>query len=1684
MKFYISLLFSFVILISVNRSAFGVMANPRPVQIIQPDGTKITIILKGDEHVKWAQTLDGYSILRNNKGVFEYATLNLNEDLVPSGIHVKNPIERSSLDIEFLGKTKKGLIYSKSQIGLMRSISKMYQSSVQKAFQTTGNKNLICVLIGFTDKAFTKTQADFNNLYNQLGYTENGATGSVKDFYLENSYNQLNLSVTVAGPYTASHNMGYYGGNDSNGEDLRPRELIAEAVNLANPDVDYSNFDNDHNGSVDGVYVIFAGYDESGGAPANAIWAHAWNLATTLILDGKAISDYSCSSELNGNSGTDITGIGGICHEFGHILGSPDFYDTNYGTNGSYIGTGDWDIMASGSWNNDSKTPAHHNAYTKTMVYNWASATILSSGSQITLTNAVENPNSFYRYNTATTDEYFLIENRQKLNFDTYIPGHGMIIYHVDGNYISTADNSINAGSHQGMYPVCASATGNPTATYGIIDGGGCPFPGTAGKTSFTDVTIPNSLSWADENTAKPIQNIIENNTYKTVSFAFMGGVTCTTPESQASDFTSSALADNSMTLEWIRGSGSSILVIARQENAVNEIPVNGTHYTANASFASGTEIGTGNYVVYNGTGTSVNISSLTSGTSYYYSIYEYNTTTDCYLTPALTGKATTTGISPKLYCAAGSTATTYEYISNLKFGTINQKSLRGTSGYQDYTSQITNMQIGSIDSAVISVSNFYKTDQILIWIDWNQDKDFEDEDEMVYISKGSGFLSPLMTTSFEPPANATLGKTRMRIRLHDATNGSNTTSCGDADWGEVEDYSINVIPMPCLPPSVGTITQPTCTLATGSVVLNDLPSKGTWTLSRFPGGTTITGTGKSTTISRLASGTYIYTVTNSSGCISEASENVVINEQPVTPSIPEIVSISQPFCDITTGSVELSGLPESGIWTLTRTPDGVTVTGTTESTTITDLPTGTYTYAVSNVSGCISESSANVVIDIQPSIPAAPSIGIITQPTCSVATGSVVLSGLPSGGTWTLTSSPDGKTFTGTGTSLKISGLLPGIYFYTVTNSECTSPQSGNVIIKFMPEAPVVGKITQPTCTLSTGSVVFSGLPSTGTWTLTRTPNGITTRGTGTSKTISGLPSGTYTYTVKNALGCISATSDNVVIDAQPVTPSVPIVGVITQPTCPSPTGSVVLNGLPATGTWTLTRTPGAITTTGTGVSSLITGLAAGTYTYKVVNESSICISAASASIAIKTPSTIQTPPKVGTITQPTCTVATGSVVLSSLPKTGGWKLTRTPGGTITTGTGASVTISGLLAGTYTYVVTNASECTSVSSANVIIKTQPVSPDAPSIGTITQPTCSLATGSVVINGLPPTGTWTLTRAPGATVTTGTGISKTISGLSAGTYTYKVKNSVGCTSGASDNVVINTQPATPTAPKVGTITQPTCTSATGSVIMSNLPSSGTWTLTKTPGGTITTGAGTSTTISDLLAGSYTYKTTNQIGCTSVSSGSVVIKTQPATPAAPIVGTITQPTTSLATGSVVLSGLPSGKWLLTRSPGAVTTSGTGSSKTISGLVSGTYTFTVKNTLGCTSLESNIVVINTQPSGTLKAAAVSENPTIEASDKNEYIKALNVNPNTDSKSVLVYPNPASESFAIRFNYPVEGRVNVSLINSAGKIMMEFQAENIDDERLKSIPVNNLVSGIYVVKVFLNPKELYYAKIIVVK
>ncbi len=500
----------------------AVPAYPYPIDHEQPNGQTITIELKGDEKVNWAETPDGYTILINKQGEYQYAIRNEAGDLVFSGVPVSSSANKSTEETNLLDTLPKKLFFSKPQLDQFRSVWEIKEKNSLKAFPTTGEGTLLCILMETPDIPFTRDQEEFDALFNQINYTVDNATGSVKDYYLENSYGQLNLTVDVVGPFTASENMEFYA------DDARP--LFTEGIELADPYVNYNEYDNDNDGWVDAIYMIFSGYGQEAGGGPNTIWSHAWGVWPPVVYDGQNISRYACSPELRGNADNNPQGnlsrIGVIAHEFGHALGAPDYYDTNYDTDGQFQGTGRWDMMSGGAWNNWGATPAHHNGFTKVYFYNWADDIVLNEPAEITLSNAVENTNSFYRINTATPGEFFFFENRYQHHFDQWIPGSGMLIYHVHSDvFEASQNNTINIQHPQLMYPVSANAVMNPTSSpssYGDINAADAAWTGNNGKDEFTDESLPGMINWEGSPTNKPITGISRNLNEKTVSFFFL----------------------------------------------------------------------------------------------------------------------------------------------------------------------------------------------------------------------------------------------------------------------------------------------------------------------------------------------------------------------------------------------------------------------------------------------------------------------------------------------------------------------------------------------------------------------------------------------------------------------------------------------------------------------------------------------------------------------------------------------------------------------------------------------------------------------------------------------------------------------------------------------------------------------------------------------------------------------------------------------------------------------------------------------------------------------------------------------------------------------------------------------------------------------------------------------------------
>ena len=317
----------------------------------------------------------------------------------------------------------------------------------------TGDKKGLIILVNFQDTKFqtsdAETQTLYNNVANTQGYSDdNGFSGSVADYFKDQSRGVFNLTFDVVGPVTVSQNAAYYGENDAQTkQDKRPAEMVIEAVNLAQVS-NWQQYDWDNDGEVDQVMIIYAGEGEASGGDKSTIWPHEYDLASAnhfgegtgpvTVATGLTVNTYAVANEVMAevNDWTGLPtgkynymGIGTICHEFSHCLGLMDMYDTAYGGN---FGMGAWSLMDQGSYNNGGFTPCNYTSFEKTQI-GWITPEELTIAKSVTSMQAWNAADECYRItNPGNAKEYYLLENRQQEGWDRYVPNSGLLILHVD----------------------------------------------------------------------------------------------------------------------------------------------------------------------------------------------------------------------------------------------------------------------------------------------------------------------------------------------------------------------------------------------------------------------------------------------------------------------------------------------------------------------------------------------------------------------------------------------------------------------------------------------------------------------------------------------------------------------------------------------------------------------------------------------------------------------------------------------------------------------------------------------------------------------------------------------------------------------------------------------------------------------------------------------------------------------------------------------------------------------------------------------------------------------------------------------------------------------------------------------------------------------------------------------------
>lgn len=497
----------------------GVPAHPEEKVVAQPDGTTVTLRQYGDEYLHFTATADGYTVVRNQEGFYVYAALEEGV-LVPTAFKAHDEASRNAAERSFLSGVSKRLQpemtkESASRKAFEKASRREAREKVSRGVHDYSKFQGLIVLVEYNDCPFSRDdyREVFEDMIRKKGYTGYmsagnteewvDCTGSVFDYYYDNSMGIFEANFDIVGPIKLNRSM-YYVNSSYNAPNL-----MVDVINAADSSVDFSKYDTDGDGKTDMMYFVFSGPGSHyTGNDSRLLWPHSADLSNfvTKYADGVKIGRYACSTELARTPDLGILeGIGTICHEFSHVLGLEDLYDTDgAGSGGASEMTPElWSVMDAGCYIDDSKTPAGYSLMERYLI-GFAQPELLDKEGDYVL-EAFDTSNRGLQLNTDREGEFFMIENRQKVKWNRINPGHGMIVYHVDyTNPMLWVNNAINCNPSHNNY-ILMRATGEK------YDYTGTPFPGTGLRTMLGNSTTPSLKSWSGANSALVLNDIREN---------------------------------------------------------------------------------------------------------------------------------------------------------------------------------------------------------------------------------------------------------------------------------------------------------------------------------------------------------------------------------------------------------------------------------------------------------------------------------------------------------------------------------------------------------------------------------------------------------------------------------------------------------------------------------------------------------------------------------------------------------------------------------------------------------------------------------------------------------------------------------------------------------------------------------------------------------------------------------------------------------------------------------------------------------------------------------------------------------------------------------------------------------------------------------------------------------------------
>ncbi|MDE5870455.1 MAG: M6 family metalloprotease domain-containing protein [Muribaculaceae bacterium] len=510
--------------------AMAIPAKPGFTTYTQPDGTVINIIMTGDEHGHMLYS-EGGLLLVEKDGHLEYAQFDNEGCPVASGIMAKADHERLVQSMRLQSDSQRERWAEKMSANRNLRLSKLRDvSSLRRAatraeedeeddgrlvplnfgrcevtFPVTGKQKGLVILVEYEDVEFKYGDYDyFYRMLNEEGFSDYGSLGSARDWFIENSNGQFLPDFDVYGPVKLPNKRKYYGGNDRYGNDERPHEMAIDACRILDEEVDFSQYDRDGDGVIDNVFIFYAGKGEHDSGVTNAVWPHSWDVALGIpdekfIYDDVQLNHYACTCEFpSGYQRPD--GIGTFVHEFSHVMGLPDLYVTTY--TGGFT-PGEWSVMDQGPYNNDRLTPPNYSSYEKCAL-GWIDFKPFSAGT-IEI-HDLTSTNEAYALPTDSDHEFYFFENRQQHGNDEFLPGHGMLVWHIDYNKEIWAQNIVNnLNGHQYVDLVEADNVKSAGSR------GADAFPGSKNITSFGFDTKPQLASWSKQPLAFELEDIKES---------------------------------------------------------------------------------------------------------------------------------------------------------------------------------------------------------------------------------------------------------------------------------------------------------------------------------------------------------------------------------------------------------------------------------------------------------------------------------------------------------------------------------------------------------------------------------------------------------------------------------------------------------------------------------------------------------------------------------------------------------------------------------------------------------------------------------------------------------------------------------------------------------------------------------------------------------------------------------------------------------------------------------------------------------------------------------------------------------------------------------------------------------------------------------------------------------------------